>query len=246
MEALIPKKIHSFWFGGKPKPELAVKCIDTWRRVLPDYEFKEWTEHNYDIDAAWYTREAHRRGKFAFVSDYARIDVLKREGGIYLDADVEVLKPFTPLLKHGMFLGFMYDCNLGTAVIGARPEHPLVSDLFASYQHITEMELPNNDIFTRYFMDHVPGFRLNNSMQYFGDVALYPKEYFEFPILWGDGGYSMHHFMGSWWRANSWQEYVKSFAKRAGGRPGYWGLRQLMHRRMVKTTPFRERFLADR
>ena len=105
-------------------PPLARTCIDSWRRALPDYTFKHWDESKYDCEAADYTRSAYRAKRYAFVSDYARLDVLRTYGGIYLDVDVEVRKSFTPLLEHGAFLGFMYDCNLGTAVIGARAGHP--------------------------------------------------------------------------------------------------------------------------
>jgi hypothetical protein len=220
--------------------------MDAWRRVLPDFEIKTWTEDTYDIEQSSLTRRAYQEKKYAFVSDYARLDVLRKFGGIYLDVDVEVRKSFAPLLHHGAFLGFMFDCNLGTSVIGAQAQHPLLTSLLAHYEQVADLASPNNDIFTRYFLAHQPGFRLNNSRQEFGDVVIYPKEYFEFPTLFGRGGYSVHYFMGSWWRGHGISEHVKSLVKGIGGRPGYWLLRTITHQRAIRHSPFRVRYLADR
>ena len=80
----IPKVIHYCWFGGKPKPSLVLKCIESWKRVLPGYEIKEWNESNFDINFNTYTKSAYDNKKWAFVSDVARLKALLDEGGIYL------------------------------------------------------------------------------------------------------------------------------------------------------------------
>lgn len=95
---MIPKKIHYCWFGRGPLPELARKCIASWRKYLPEYEIKEWNEDNFDLDAYPYVREAYDSRKFAFVTDVVRLYALYNEGGIYMDTDVEVLKPLDSIL----------------------------------------------------------------------------------------------------------------------------------------------------
>ena len=91
---MIPKTIHYCWFGGKPLPPLAIKCLESWNKYLPDYEIIEWNESNFPVNSIPYTKEAADKGKWAFVSDYARFYILYHNGGIYLDTDVEILKSF--------------------------------------------------------------------------------------------------------------------------------------------------------
>ena len=90
---MIPKKIHYFWIGGNPKPESVLYCIDSWKKYCPDYEIIEWNESNYDFTKNEYMRQAYEAKKWAFVTDYARLDVIYKYGGIYLDTDVELIKP---------------------------------------------------------------------------------------------------------------------------------------------------------
>lgn len=102
---MIPKKIHYCWFGRNPLPELAVRCIESWKKYCPDYEIIEWNEDNYDINKISYVKEAYQARKWAFVTDYVRLDVVNQYGGIYLDTDVELLKSLDPLLKYKSFFG---------------------------------------------------------------------------------------------------------------------------------------------
>lgn len=102
----IPKIIHYCWFGRNPLPEMAQKCIASWRKYLPDYEIKEWNEDNFDVKAIAYTREAYRLRKFAFVSDFARFWILNKYGGLYFDTDVEIIKPIDDIIERGAFAGF--------------------------------------------------------------------------------------------------------------------------------------------
>ena len=100
---IIPKKIHYIWFGGNPKTELILKCIESWKKYMPDYEIIEWNESNFTFDNA-YAKEAYENKKYAFVSDYARLKVVYEYGGIYLDTDVELVKSLQPLLEKGGFI----------------------------------------------------------------------------------------------------------------------------------------------
>lgn len=102
---MIPQTIHYCWFGNKPLSETAIKCISSWKKYFPNYTIKEWNENNFNINIIPYTKEAYKRGKWAFVSDYARFWILYNYGGIYFDTDVEVIKPFDIIIENGPFLG---------------------------------------------------------------------------------------------------------------------------------------------
>lgn len=106
---MIPKIIHYCWFGRGPLPELAQKCIASWKKYLPNYEIKEWNEDNFDVNIIPYTAEAYKAKKYAFVSDYARFWILYRYGGIYFDTDVEVIRPIDDIIEKGNFMGFETD-----------------------------------------------------------------------------------------------------------------------------------------
>ncbi|MBE6985052.1 MAG: glycosyl transferase [Ruminococcaceae bacterium] len=103
---MIPKKIHYCWFGGKPKPKLAEKCIASWKKYCPDYEIIEWNEDNFDINMNAYTRMCYQEKKYAFLSDYARLVVVEEHGGVYFDTDVQTLKNIDALLTHNAFYCF--------------------------------------------------------------------------------------------------------------------------------------------
>lgn len=102
---MIPKVIHYCWFGHNPLPESAKKCIDSWRKFLPDYEIKEWNEDNFDVNIIPYTQQAYEAKKYAFVSDYARFWILYHHGGVYFDTDVEVIRPMDDIIEKGPFMG---------------------------------------------------------------------------------------------------------------------------------------------
>ena len=114
MEKQIPKVIHYCWFGGNPLPELAKKCIASWRKYLPDYEIKEWNEQNFDVNQVMFTEEAYKLKNYAYVSDYVRFWVLYHYGGIYFDTDVEVIRPLDDIIARGSFLGF--ECQDGAPI----------------------------------------------------------------------------------------------------------------------------------
>lgn len=108
---MIPKIIHYCWFGGKPLPKIAEKCIASWKKYLPEYEIRRWDESNFEVNMIPYTKEAYAAGKYAFVSDYARFWILYHYGGVYFDTDVEVIRPVDDILERGDFLGVESDRN---------------------------------------------------------------------------------------------------------------------------------------
>ena len=117
---MIPRKIHFCWLSGDEYPALIRHCIDTWHKVLPDYEIVLWDTKRFDIDSVSWVKEAFEAKKYAFAADYIRFYSVYTEGGIYLDSDVEVLKSFNPLLKNKSFIGFEASTgNVEAAIFGA-------------------------------------------------------------------------------------------------------------------------------
>ena len=103
---MIPKVIHYVWLGGKELPPIAKKCIASWQKYCPDYEIKRWDETNLDLDKYQFVKDAMKAKKYAFASDVFRTDIIHKHGGIYLDIDVELVKPIDELLSLDCFMGF--------------------------------------------------------------------------------------------------------------------------------------------
>ena len=118
---MIPKIIHYCWFGGNPLPESAQRCIESWRKFLPDYEIKEWNEDNFDVNIIPYTAEAYQAKKYAFVSDYARFWILYKYGGLYFDTDVEVIKNMDDIIARGPFMGIETPAKQGVSIPKVAP-----------------------------------------------------------------------------------------------------------------------------
>ena len=112
---MIPKIIHYCWLGRGEKPELAKKCIASWKKFCPDFEIREWNEDNCDYLAVPFMAEAYAARKYAFVSDVMRLVVLEQYGGVYFDTDVEVIRDITPLLADEGFIGFENDQFVNSA-----------------------------------------------------------------------------------------------------------------------------------
>lgn len=182
------KKIHYCWFGGKELPKAVKKCIKTWKEMLPDYEIKEWNESNFDINVCPFVKEAYENKKWAFVSDYARIYALYKEGGIYLDTDVKILKDISHITDKDMFLGFEDSGYMGTAVIGVKDkENKYIKEILDYYNGIEHFNLEaiynyvNPIIITRIIKQYESKTTEDGIKVYNNDVYVYPRDYF-FPL----------------------------------------------------------------
>ena len=211
---MIPKIIHYCWFGGKPLPKIAEKCIASWKKYLPGYEIKRWDESNFDVNAIPYTREAYAACKFAFVSDYARFWILYHYGGVYFDTDVEVIRPIDDIINRGCFLGVesirngIYTVNpglgfaatQGTAVIGE------MVNLYSTF-HFTNTDGASDlknivEITTDYLSSK--GLQNTDEIQDCCGFTIYPKDYFcpidydtrELKIT--ENTRTIHHYAESW------------------------------------------------
>lgn len=208
--AKIPKVIHYCWFGGKEKPDIVKKCIRSWEKKLSNYEIKEWNEDNFDLNCNEYVKEAYRSKKFAFVSDYVRVYALFHFGGIYLDTDVEVFKPFDDLLHHDSFWGFEQEDFIATSTIGAAKGNQLIKIFLDSYQKKSFIkddgnfdDLTNVAIITEILRNL--GLERNGEYQELEGLGVfYPQTYFS-PYDYINcrkfitkETYTMHHFYKSW------------------------------------------------
>ncbi len=215
----IPKTIHYCWFGHSPLPPLAMKCIESWRKFMPDYAIKRWDESNFNINMTDYTRAAYAAGKYAFVSDYARFYVLYHEGGLYFDTDVEIIKPLDDIIASGAFMGCenTFYSNSPTPSIsiapglclGAKAGMKFYEEIMAVYE-LSPFLNPDNtpdsttvvEITTA--MMRKKGWIADGSRQRIADITIYPPTFFSpkntrtGEIELSPDTRSIHHFAGSW------------------------------------------------
>lgn len=207
---MIPKIIHYCWFGGKPLPESVKRMKASWMKHMPDYEIKQWDESNINIHSNQYMEEAYREKKWAFVSDYVRLEVLKKYGGIYLDTDVEVFRSFDIFLSNRAFCGMEDDGDiyLATCIIGAEKEHPWIVNFWSFYQS-RSLYLKNGDIdmiantvhFLKLTMAQYPNFQYKNVTQVLDDgITIYDCSLVPYATLKSKytNYYAIHHADASW------------------------------------------------
>ena len=207
---MIPKKIHYCWFGKGKMPELALKCIESWRVNLPDYELKEWNENSFDINSNFYVKEAYESRKFAFVTDYVRLYALYTEGGIYMDTDVEVLKNIDSFLDLPAFSGFEDNVHIPTGIMAAE-KGSIWAKWQLEYYSDRHFLLPDGTLDLTTNVDIIgglmeeKGFILKNGLYNFQNIiTIFPKDYFcpkshtTGKIELTENTYTIHHFAGSW------------------------------------------------
>ena len=213
---MIPKVIHYCWFGGKPLPRLGRRCIASWKRFFPDHEIKEWNESNFDVNSIPYVAEAYQAKKYAFVSDYARMWILYNFGGIYLDTDVEMIKPMDDIIAAGPFMGCETEpksdmplyVNLGLG-FGCEPHHPLIQE-FVNYYHNKHFINPDGSYNYVTVVQRITelleqkGLKPVTSIQIVEGVYIYPKDYFcpidthSQVLSITENTRSIHHCAGTW------------------------------------------------
>lgn len=251
---MIPKVIHYCWFGGKPKPKSAENCISSWKRFCQNYEIIEWNETNVKIeDMPLYVRQAYEAKKWAFVTDYVRLYIVHKYGGIYFDTDVEVIKPFDNLLHNTAFFGFEDDKYINTGHgFGAQAGVSILNEMMSDYYDIpfilsdcsfdsTPCPKRNTKAFLRC------GLIQDGKRQTVNEgISVLPSEYFA-PKNWKTGQidltentYSIHHFDASWYtpeqrkakkkrlREEKLQHIPSFFGSKILGKEEYERLRRLL------------------
>ena len=219
---LIPKTIHYFWFGKNPWSELMKKCIDSWKNYCPDYEIIEWNEDNYDVSKHPFMKEAYDAGKYSFVSDYARLDVICHYGGIYFDTDVEVIKNMDDMLYNEAFYGLGCYGRVATGLgFGSVSGHKVVRrlldayDSFSFYKSSGEMNLDTNTIREDPVFREL-GLKQKNEFQMVAQASVFPSDFMA-PQIPGFHTYkiscntvTVHHNRFSWADEKQMDEFQKS------------------------------------
>lgn len=208
---MIPKKIHYCWFGGNHLPEDVKLYIASWRKYCPDYEIIEWNESNFDINCCAYVKEAYEAKKWAFVTDYVRLYALYHHGGIYMDTDVEVVKPFDDLLDCQAFMCFENDRLVSIGTFGAIKNSTLIREFLDSYgrKHFLKEEgrydITTNLHVVTSVLRRKYNLRLNGKAQLLkGKICIYPMDYFiakSYRLGWiqkSECTYAIHHYNASW------------------------------------------------
>lgn len=215
----IPKVIHYCWFGGNPLPELAIHCIDSWKKYFPDYEIKEWNETNFDVNVIPYTAQAYKAKKYAFVSDYARFWILYKYGGLYFDTDVEVVKNMDDIISKGAFMGCENWAQPGATLaelgvnpglgLGVAPGLGFIGEILDHYKSLSFLDKngkPNLETIVEITTNMLCKYGLKNinEIQNIRDINVYPKDYFcpidmiTEKLKMTKNTVSIHWYMGSW------------------------------------------------
>ncbi|WP_201308362.1 glycosyltransferase family 32 protein [Companilactobacillus farciminis] len=199
----IPKKIHYCWFGSKEEPAELLKWKESWKKYCPDYEINLWNEKNFDVNSYPYVKKQYEKGRYDLVSDYVRLNVIANYGGIYLDTDVEIIRPLDELLNNECFFGLENRRSIASGLIfGAEKNNSNIINLLSlydkNYDDISFLDENCVEITTNYFRRM--GFKNHDRIQFLNGCTIYPVSYF-CPIKYGSkkvkikkNTFSIHHY----------------------------------------------------
>ncbi len=225
---MIPKLIHLCWLSNDPYPPKIRKCLDSWKKYLPDYEIMLWNFDRFDRDESLWVRQAFDARKYAFAADYIRLYALYNYGGIYLDSDVEVLKSFDDLLELPYFVGAEQSGTIEAAIIGAEKGCDWIKCCLDYYEG-RSFVLPDGrldirmlpDIMTETIQAFRPLCKLSAGTEISelkrtdmaGQVFVLPKDYFS-PKVFDSRRvfltpytYAIHHYQNSWFSHKAFAYY---------------------------------------
>ncbi len=215
---MIPKIIHYTWFSNDPYPEKIQKCLESWKKMLPDYELRKWDMAAIEHIDSVFMHEALSCRKWAYAADFVRLYAVYHEGGIYLDTDVEVYKSFDPLLQHQLFIGQEHsfhdgEYHLTAHCFGAEKGHPFLKECLSYYEgrHFIQSkneQLPEilkwNIVLAPFIQSEIAkGFGYKPTVNDFetqpcrDGMVVYPHSYFDCVFQEKDS-YCRHLAMGGW------------------------------------------------
>lgn len=228
---MIPKIIHYCWLSNDPIPETLQKCMDSWKKHLPDYEFIHWNFDRFDKESSLWVKQAFENKKYAFAADYIRLFALYHYGGIYLDMDVEVLKPFEPFLSLKTMICWQKDIGgLEVAAFGVEKHSKWIKDCLSYYDNRSFIKKNG-----RFDINTLPGIiekilrsnkyklvnvsKLNDALNVERDngVPIFtcdyfsPKSYKTNKIETSINSFCIHHFAGSWLEKRKYEIIEKNF-----------------------------------
>ena len=216
---MIPKIIHYCWLSSDPIPVDLQNYMNSWKKQLPDYVFIKWDFNRFPKDKSIWVSEAFNNKKYAFAADYIRLYALYNYGGIYLDMDVEVLKPFDEFLQLNTMLSYEnYNPihSLEVAAFGVAKNESWIGECLKYYD---DRHFVNSD--GSYNMNVLPaivadcikkaGFNIitvscleeaksikGNNIPVFIPEYFSPKNYLTGKLIISENTFSIHHFAASW------------------------------------------------
>lgn len=227
-EQVIPKKIHYCWFGRNPIPEKYQKWMESWKKYCPDYEIIEWNEDNYDVTQNEYMYEAYKNKKWGFVPDYARLDIIYKHGGIYLDTDVELVQGLDDLLYQKGFAGFESEDAVALGLgFGAVAGLEIIAKMRDEYneKHFVnatgELNLVASPVLQTECLKKY-GLELNGEYQVVEGLTIYPekmlsgKSIYTRRVKLKDYTRAIHHYDGSWLDAKD-KKHIEKFESEMNG-----------------------------
>lgn len=215
---MIPKIVHYCWLSDDPVPTELQKYMESWKKYLPDYEFVKWDFSRFSKNESKWVSDAFDKKKYAFAADYIRLYALYNYGGIYLDMDVEVTKPYGDMLKLNTMLGHENSKvnSLEVAAFGVERHSEWVK---LCLNHYNQREFVNPDgsfndqplpgVINKCLLDNgytlVEVESLEEALKVSGKtIPIFPYDFFS-PKNHDTGRikktpntYSIHHFAGSW------------------------------------------------
>lgn len=199
---MIPKIIHYSWIGT-PMPENVKKRVESWKRILPNWEFKFWNESNYNFEKFEFTYTKIKEKNWGYATDELRYDVVNTYGGFYLDTDMIIKKDLSTLLNEKAVFGFMYDNNLLTSFFGSEPQNELLTYILSEYANKNNyndlMSMTSNPFVTNLFLKKYKALKMNGSLQRLNkDIVIFPRDYFCYPSRNSDANFAEHLFDNSW------------------------------------------------
>lgn len=230
---MIPKIIHYCWFGYGEKPEIVLKCIESWKKYMPGYNIVEWNEKNFDYSKCTYAQQAYETKKWAFVSDYARFDILRQYGGIYFDTDVELIKSIpADILNKSAFTCMEPSGKVSPGLIFGSEADTLFLNEMVNLYHNTSF-LDNNgkpicktvNLFvTEKLIQY--GYVEKDIYQEVNSLVIYPSSIFcgfDLDIMEpniSENTISVHHYSGTW-MDKSLKRKIQKILKKIFGIEGY-------------------------
>lgn len=224
----IPMIIHYCWFGPKELDPLSKSCLESWKRHLSHYDFQLWNESNVDISRSRYMKRAYEKKKWAFVADYARLDALYNHGGIYLDTDMEIIRPIDPLHGYEAFAGEEADGQISAGIIGAKKGHEFIKLCLDFMDDYRGYEVDNWLTLPKIMQSHLGKFK--------DRLKILPAEYFYPYNPWAQQSgvkqlmycnitpstYAIHHWAGSWIEPTSCHRHTRSILRKFSTRLLRW------------------------
>lgn len=221
---MIPRTIHYCWFGGKPLPDKVQNNIASWKKYCPDYKIIQWDESNYDVHINDYVSQAYIRKKYAFVSDYARLDIIQKYGGIYLDTDIELIKSLDKFLKYNSYFGLEEAGKVATGLgFGSEKNAKILNEMLKQYDNQIFFDGKSENLKTCLEYSEPVfnrlGLTTQDKTQYFDQshIAVFSTDVFcPMSIETGkttisDGTVSIHHYDSSWKKHPSFSKYLTKY-----------------------------------